>query len=190
MNNETGNYLEQQNPEQSTSSAALQQYSNDNYHQPIMNTNFNREERKLQEHSKPPGNSCLSNVSYESQESENELGSYHEDVDLYDSDLSTMATKLFNQHLKKKGIIKKSKRDIELRHLRRTLKNRGYAAECRDKKLEENDQDEKDITELLIKIADEAPKPLINDEGIEIFEKQLETEYKMIEDEVNFLMSL
>ena len=66
----------------------------------------------------------------------------------------------------------------------------GYAAECRDKKLEETDQDEKDITELLIKIADEAPKPLINDEGIEIFEKQLEKEYKMIEDEVNFLMSL
>ena len=65
------------------------------------------------------------NISYGAQESENELGSYHEDVDLYDAELSTMEMKLLNQHFKKKGIIKKSKRDIELRHQRRTLKNRG-----------------------------------------------------------------
>ena len=128
MNNERGIYSEQRIPEQSTSSAALQQYSNDNNHQSIMNTNLNREERKFQEHSHPSGrtnNSCLSYVSKKSQESENELGSYHEDVGLYDAELSTIETKLFNKHLKEKGITKKSKRDIELRHLRRTLKNRG-----------------------------------------------------------------
>ena len=88
----------------------------------------NRKERKFHEHSHPSGitnNSCLSNVPYEYQESENERGSYHEDVDLYDAELSTIETKLFNKHLKEKGIMKKSKRDIELRHLRRTLKNRG-----------------------------------------------------------------
>ena len=113
MYNERGIYCEQRIPEQSTSSAALQQYSNDNNDQPIMNTNLNREERKFQEHSHPSGrtnNSCLSNVSNESQESENELGSYHEDVDLYDAKISTMETKLFNKRLKEKGITKKIKK--------------------------------------------------------------------------------
>ena len=128
MNNERGIYWEQRIPEQSKSSSALQQYSNYSYQQPIINTNLDREERKLPEHSQPPGiskTSSLAKVSNESEESESKLGSYHEDVDLHDAELSTIETKLFNKHLKEKGIIRKSKRDIELRHLRRTLKNRG-----------------------------------------------------------------
>ena len=41
-----------------------------------------------------------------------------------------------------------------------------------------------------MKIADISPKPLINDEDIEEFNKQREIENKMLEDQVNFLMSL
>ena len=128
MDNEWSIYWEQRIPEQLTSSSASQQYSNYSYHQPIINTNLNREERKLPDHSQPPGiskTSSLAKVSNESEESESKLGSCHEDVDLHDAELSTIETKLFNKHLKEKGIIRKSKRDIELRHLRRTLKNRG-----------------------------------------------------------------
>ena len=54
----------------------------------------------------------------------------------------------------------------------------GYAAECRDKKQEEMDQDEKDITELLMQIANFKS------------EKQQETENKFLQEEINYLMRI
>ena len=94
-----------------------------------MDTNVNGEERNFHEFSHPTGifeTSHLDAVdSDDSEDSETELGTYHEDIDLYDADLRLMDMKLLNRHLKRKGIVKKSKRDEELRKRRRTLSNRG-----------------------------------------------------------------
>merc|ERR1719288_332319 len=105
-----------------------------------MNTNSNAEERNFQEYSHPTGISETSHLdTVDSEDIETELGTYHEDIDLYDVDLRLMDMKLLNRHLKRKGIVKKSKRDEELRKRRRTLSNREYASSSRDKRLRETE---------------------------------------------------
>merc|ERR1712037_956284 len=54
------------------------------------------------------------------------------DIGLSDQELVTMSTKEINKLLKKRGIDKD--RQKELKQERRTLKNRGYAANCRVKR--------------------------------------------------------
>ena len=129
MNAERGTHLDQQTQKQSTSLTVMQNHSNYNYNQTIVNINSNEEERTFQEYSHPIGiseNSHLDTVeSDDSEDVETELGIYHEDIDLYDVDLRLMDMKLLNRHLKRKGIVKKSERDEELRKRRRTLSNRG-----------------------------------------------------------------
>ena len=129
MNGQRNIHLEQPLINQSTSLAVMQNHSNYNYYQAIMNTNSNGEERKFQEYSHPIGISKTSHLdavnSDDSEDVETELGTYHEDIDLYDDDLVLMDMKLLNRHLKRKGIVKKSERDEQLRKRRRTLRNRG-----------------------------------------------------------------
>ena len=57
------------------------------------------------------------------------------DVGLSDQELVTLSTKELNRMLKKKGISKE--RAKEIKRERRTLKNRGYAANCRVKREDE-----------------------------------------------------
>jgi len=57
------------------------------------------------------------------------------DVGLSDQELVTLSTKELNRMLKKKGITKE--RAKEIKRERRTLKNRGYAANCRVKREDE-----------------------------------------------------
>jgi len=57
------------------------------------------------------------------------------DVGLSDQELVTLSTKELNRMLKKKGISKD--RAKEIKRERRTLKNRGYAANCRVKREDE-----------------------------------------------------
>ena len=52
------------------------------------------------------------------------------------------------------------------------------------------DQDEKDILELLMQIANISRKPLKHLEDVEENEIQLEKEEELLQDEVNFLMNL
>ncbi len=63
----------------------------------------------------------------------------------------TQSTKALNKLLKKKGISKD--RAKEIKQERRTLKNRGYAANCRVKREEEEDQIKADIEVLKAKKA-------------------------------------
>ena len=129
MNDERSIHFEQRLRKQSTSLAVMQDHSNYNHYQTIMDTNANGEERNFQGYSHPAGifeTSHLDTVdSDDSEDSETDLGTYHEDIDLYDADLRLMDMKLLNRHLKRKGIVKKSKRDEELRKRRRVLSNRG-----------------------------------------------------------------
>jgi len=182
MNYQRGIDLEQGLQKQSTSLAVIQNHSNYNYYQPIMNTNSNAEERNFQEYSHPTGISETSHLdtvdSDDSEDLETELGTYHEDIDLYDVDLRLMDMKLLNRHLKRKGIVKKSERDEELRKRRRTLSNRGYASSSRKKWLRELKELKKANEELVMKI--ENHKSL----------KELQEEEKELLHEVNFLMGL
>ena len=57
------------------------------------------------------------------------------DVGLSDQELVTLSTKELNRMLKRKGISKE--RAKEIKKERRTLKNRGYAANCRVKREDE-----------------------------------------------------
>jgi len=69
---------------------------------------------------------------------ENPAGSYIEDLDMFDEELVMMATKDLNSLLKKRNVAKPRQKDIKQR--RRTLKNRGYAANCRVKRDDEEEE--------------------------------------------------
>ena len=60
---------------------------------------------------------------------------YRDDIGLGDEKLVTLSTKDLNKMLKKRGISKD--RAKEIKRERRTLKNRGYAANCRVKREDE-----------------------------------------------------
>ena len=60
---------------------------------------------------------------------------YRDDIGLGDEKLVTLSTKDLNKMLKKRGITKD--RAKEIKRERRTLKNRGYAANCRVKREDE-----------------------------------------------------
>jgi len=182
MNDERGINLEQRLRKQSTSLAVMENHSNYNHYTTIMDTNANGEERNFHEFSHPTGifeTSHLDAVdSDDSEDSETELGTYHEDIDLYDADLRLMDMKLLNRHLKRKGIVKKSKRDEELRKRRRTLSNREYASSSRDKWLRETEELERANKELEMEIVKHKS-----------FE-ELQEEEKELKHVINFLMGL
>ena len=69
---------------------------------------------------------------------EDECGSYIEDLDMFDRDLVLMPTKDLNALMKRRNIPKERRDQIKQR--RRTLKNRGYAANCRLNRDEEEEQ--------------------------------------------------
>merc|ERR1739844_209102 len=71
---------------------------------------------------------------------------YRDDIELDDKALVTMGTKELNRRLKKKGITKS--RQKEIKSERRTLKNRGYASNCRISREDEEKMLEKDIAKL------------------------------------------
>merc|ERR1711879_799284 len=60
---------------------------------------------------------------------------YRDDIGVGDEKLVTLSTKELNKMLKKRGISKE--RAKEIKRDRRTLKNRGYAANCRVKREDE-----------------------------------------------------
>ena len=64
-----------------------------------------------------------------------------DDIGLDDDNLITIETKVLNSLLKKRKIDKNRQREVKIR--RRTLKNRGYAANCRHKR----DETEETLTE-------------------------------------------
>lgn len=69
--------------------------------------------------------------------SEDEHGSYIEDVDMFDRDLVLMSTKDLNDLMKGRNIPRERRHQIKQR--RRTLKNRGYAATCRERLFDEEE---------------------------------------------------
>ena len=68
---------------------------------------------------------------------EDDIGSYIEDLDMFDRDLVLLPTKDLNQLMKRKNIAKERRDQIKQR--RRTLKNRGYAAGCRGRMFDEEE---------------------------------------------------
>ncbi len=68
------------------------------------------------------------------------------DINLSDQDLILITTKGLNKLLKDKKVDKKRQKEIKAE--RRTLKNRGYAANCRKKREEEEAELLTEIEEL------------------------------------------
>ena len=71
-------------------------------------------------------------------EDEYEYGGYIEDLDMFDRDLVLMPTKELNALMKRRNIPKERQKQIKAR--RRTLKNRGYAANCRVRRDDEEEE--------------------------------------------------
>ena len=84
-----------------------------------------------------------------------EPGSWNEDVKMFDADLVQISTKELNKKLKKENIVKGEARKIKAR--RRTLKNRGYASQCRVSRETEEQIFEAKIKELQKEIDDYPP---------------------------------
>jgi len=101
---------------------------------------------------------------------------YRDDIELDDKALVTISTKELNRRLKKKGIGKARQKEIKCE--RRTLKNRGYASNCRVSREDEEKRLEKDIQSLEEEIAN-CPKM-----------EHLEQEYKMLKGEINHLQNV
>ena len=96
-----------------------------------------------------PGNNNLvtSSTSYSDlEELPSEPVNYREDVKLDDKALVIITTKELNRRLKKEGLSKA--RCKEIKSERRTLKNRGYASNCRVGREEEEKCLERDILQL------------------------------------------
>ena len=81
---------------------------------------------------------------------------YRDDIGLGDEKLVTLSTKDLNKMLKKRGISKD--RAKEIKRERRTLKNRGYAANCRVKREDEEKSLEQENERLFKLIADNQRK--------------------------------
>merc|ERR1712223_1371341 len=90
-----------------------------------------------------------------------------------DKALVTISTKELNRLLKKKGINKS--RQKEIKSERRTLKNRGYASNCRVSREEEEKTLEKEIFDLEAEIKRHGPGAL----------EKLEEEYVQLRNEIN-----
>ena len=75
---------------------------------------------------------------------------YRPDVELYDEDLIMIDTKELNKILKKNNIGKS--RQSQIKQERRTLKNRGYAYNCRVKREEEVKKLEDEIYKIRLEI--------------------------------------
>jgi len=103
---------------------------------------------------------------------------WKDDIGLSDQDLVLQSTKSLNKLIKKKGLSKD--RAKQIKQERRTLKNRGYAANCRVKREEEEKNLEKENANLRDQIN--VRKRQIHDD-IRIIE-QLEKKIKMAEDEI------
>lgn len=101
-----------------------------------------------------------------------------EDVGLSDEDLLTISTKDLNRLLKKLNIDKA--RGKELKRERRTLKNRGYAANCRVKR---DDMEEILKTKLIQYTKDIRAQAVLLQKSISI-EEQLLQEEKMLDLEI------
>jgi len=69
-----------------------------------------------------------------------------DDIKIGHAQLCIIETKELNKILKNENISKE--RSTQIKQLRRTLKNRGYASTCRDKRMHEEDELRKDIGEL------------------------------------------
>jgi len=98
---------------------------------------------------------------------------YRDDIGLDDKALVTISTKELNRLLKKKGINKS--RQKEIKSERRTLKNRGYASNCRVSREEEEKTLEKEIFDLEAEIKRHGPGAL----------EKLEEEYVQLRNEIN-----
>jgi len=102
---------------------------------------------------------------------------FRPDVGLSDEALITMETKDLNEILKKNNISKQ--RSQEIKRERRTLKNRGYASNCRVKREEEQDALEEEIKTLRLEISRYNVPELLK--AIEFYEqanKALENEFR------------
>ena len=101
-----------------------------------------------------------------------------DDIELDDKELVTMSVKDLNRWLKKKGIPKERCKEIKAE--RRTLKNRGYAASCRDKRERQEERLQR-VNEEIRKEIDSERNRIAKCER-EIQEHQLR--YKELEKEI------
>jgi len=103
---------------------------------------------------------------------------YRDDIELDDKKLVTISTKELNRQLKKKGIGNARKKEIKCE--RRTLKNRGYASNCRVSREDEEKRLEKDIKNLEEDIKKYPPVENLGEEY-----RQLRDEVKILQQRLN-----
>merc|ERR1712018_670226 len=91
---------------------------------------------------------------------------YRDDIGLDDKELVTISTKELNRMLKKKGIGKSRQKEIKCE--RRTLKNRGYASNCRISREDEEKRLEKDNVKLEDEIKKSPPLEHLQQEYLQL----------------------
>ena len=109
---------------------------------------------------------------------------FREDIGLSDQDLVKLSTKDLNRLLKKKNIAKE--RQKQIKQERRTLKNRGYAANCRVKREDEEKILEQMNEDLMLKIWSKTNEiRILEKENEKLFDafRRLETDIQELREE-------
>ena len=109
---------------------------------------------------------------------------FREDIGLSDQDLVKLSTKDLNRLLKKKNIAKE--RQKQIKQERRTLKNRGYAANCRVKREDEEKILEQMNEDLKLKIWSKTNEiRILEKENEKLFDafRRLETDIQELREE-------